>query len=62
VLNDLNGADTSAITAELAAAKTLFETYTPAQVTRQVRNQFTSLATTLDNYNNGLIGPGHCSE
>jgi hypothetical protein len=51
----------------IAAAETLFSTYTPAQVAAMrgnnpVRQQFISLAYTLDQYNNGYIGPGHCSE
>ena len=29
---------------------------------KDLRDQFISLAETLDAYNNGLIGPGHCSE
>lgn len=67
ILNGLNGADTSAITEELAAAQLLFETWTPDQVAAakgkagmDLRNQFTSLANVLDDYNNGDIGPGHC--
>ncbi|WP_010246530.1 hypothetical protein [Acetivibrio cellulolyticus] len=31
-------------------------------MSRAQRNQVNSWAATLDNYNNGLIGPGHCSE
>jgi len=69
VLNGLDGADTSVISAELAAAETLFETHTPAQVAelkgkngKELRAQFVELAGTLANYNEGLIGPGHCDE
>ena len=45
----------------------LFNTYTPAQVASMkpnnaVRQQFIALAVTLDDYNNGYTGPGHCSE
>jgi hypothetical protein len=45
----------------------LFGTYTPAQIAAlrgnsPIRAQFTSLAGILDGYNNGLTGPGHCSE
>jgi hypothetical protein len=61
-LNVLDGASASAVTAVLASTETLFNTYTPAQVTNANKAQFTSLAATLDSYNNGLIGPGHCSE
>ncbi len=66
-LNFLNGADPSAAQAAFSAATALLNTYTPAQVaamkaTNAVRKQFIALAATLDSYNNGLIGPGHCSE
>lgn len=45
----------------------LFETYTPDAVVAlgkksPVRAQFIELAGVLDDYNNGLTGPGHCSE
>lgn len=67
LLNQLNGADITAIQTELAASSVLFSTYTPLQIsklkgTSKLRMQFVSLSVTLDNYNNGLIGPGHCSE
>ena len=66
-LNFLNGADPSAAQAAFDQATALFQAYTPAQIGAlnggsPLRQQFLSLATTLDNYNNGLIGPGHCSE
>jgi len=36
---------------------------TPANtLTKAQRNQIITLAGTLDDYNNGLTGPGHCSE
>ena len=51
------------------AAKALFKTYTPAQVAamkgktgNELRAEFIRLAQILDDYNNGLIGPGHCDE
>ena len=64
-LNVLSGANSSAVTAALASATTLLNTHTPAQVaalskSSSVRAQFISLSSTLDQYNNGLIGPGHC--
>lgn len=69
VLNGLAGADQSTITTALAQAKTLFETYTPSAVANLkgpsgngVRQQFLDLANTLDQYNQGVIGPGHCTE
>ena len=46
-------------------ATTLFNTYTPAQVPglpKAIKKLFNEIALVLDNYNNGLIGPGHCSE
>jgi hypothetical protein len=49
----------------MSEAETLFKTYTPAQIgalrgNNALRQQFISLANLLDDYNNGLIGPGHC--
>lgn len=64
-LNQLNGADTSAVSDELAEAKAIFESYSPADldgVRGKLRVEITSLASTLDDYNNGLIGPGHCDQ
>lgn len=65
-LNVANGASTTtAVDTALATAKSLFETKTPAQAAAlkgSAKNTWTTLASTLDKYNNGLIGPGHCSE
>lgn len=67
-LNKLAGAaSTPEVDAALSSSKTLFETYTPDQIAAlkgndALRQQFIALADTLDKYNNGLIGPGHCSE
>lgn len=61
-LSILNGADGSAVAAQLAAAQTLLSTYTPSTLPNNKRNTALQLAYTLDQYNNGLIGPGHCSE
>jgi hypothetical protein len=66
-LNGLAGSNTTAITDALAQADNLFRAHTPASVaglkgTSAIRQQFLTLATQLDNYNNGVIGPGHCSE
>jgi len=46
-------------------AMSLFEIYTPAEIDMlsgddALRQNFLSLAGTLDDYNNGLTGPGHC--
>jgi hypothetical protein len=63
-LNGQNGASTAAVSAAMDSAVTLFETYTPTQVgtTRALRPSFIALAATLDAYNNGDTGPGHCDE
>jgi len=65
-LNVLNGAATTpAVDAAMAGALAYFSnpanTGSPAP-TNPTRAQLLGWATTLDNYNNGLIGPGHCSE
>lgn len=65
-LNTLWGASVPAnVAAALATANTLFSTYTPAQIgalkgSNSLRQQFIALAGTLDAYNNGITGPGHC--
>ena len=66
-LNQLNDASFTAASAAFAQATTLLTSYTPAAVgllpgRSPVRAQFLSLASTLDAYNNGVIGPGHCTE
>ncbi len=66
-LNILTGAFDDAVSSEMADAKVLLDTYTPAQVlglskNSAVKKSFTSLAETLDEYNNGEIGPGHCDD
>jgi hypothetical protein len=68
-LNFLNGADPAAAQAAFDEATVLFQTYTPAEVAaargkngKALRDQFIELAKILDEYNNGLTGPGHCSE
>jgi hypothetical protein len=67
-LNGLNGASMPAeVLAAWNEATTLFQTKTPAQIaaqkgSQQPRKRFLELAGLLDMYNNGLIGPGHCSE
>jgi hypothetical protein len=66
-LNQLNGADFTDAQDAFDDATALFETYTPEEIgalkgNNALRQQFLALATILDDYNNGLIGPGHCSE
>jgi hypothetical protein len=68
VINKLGGASsTAAVDAALAWAKTFFQTYTPAQIgalkgSDSLRAAAIAAASTLESYNTGAIGPGHCSE
>ncbi|MBE0661891.1 MAG: HYR domain-containing protein [Bacteroidales bacterium] len=64
-LNFLNGACHEDAQAAVAEATALFNMYTPAQIAslkgnNALRQQFLALASLLDDYNNGMIGPGHC--
>jgi hypothetical protein len=62
-LNGLNGSSLDAVSAEYAEATQLFALYGPGDVDKgKLRKRFIELAQILDDYNNGLIGPGHCSE
>lgn len=64
-LNIATGAGGEAIAAMRAAADPFLAAKNAADwlaLSRTDRNKVLSWATTLDNYNNGLIGPGHCSE
>jgi len=65
-LNQLNGASFDAVGAAFAEATTLLETHAPSSIALSkkgaVRTRWLELATILDDYNNGLIGPGHCTE
>jgi hypothetical protein len=65
-LNRLSGASTpSAVLDAFEAATDLFEATTPAQAVAlkgTARNEWVTLATVLDRYNNGIVGPGHCTE
>lgn len=67
-LNGLNGASMpTEVQQGWQEAMTLFQAWTPAQIAaqkggQQPRKRFLELAGLLDMYNNGLIGPGHCSE
>jgi len=63
-LNIANGADKSAIASTITAADTFLATHGIADwnsLNKVQKNQVLNWATILDNYNNGLIGPGHCS-
>jgi hypothetical protein len=68
-LNSLNGADLAAVKTGFDEARALLGQYTPAQVVLlkgkggiDLRARFAALATTLDQYNTGVIGPGACDE
>jgi hypothetical protein len=65
-LNLLNGASIPpAVQAAFDWATNFFNTYTPAQAAGlkgAAKNAVVNNATILDDYNNGLTGPGHCSE
>jgi hypothetical protein len=67
-LNMLNGASVPAsVQTAFNQATTLLNTYSPAQVaamksSNSVRQSFINLAGILGSYNEGLTGPGHCSE
>ena len=68
-LNVLNGADPSAASAAITTAEGLFAnlTNTPAFIgalkgNDPLRKQFVNTAGILGSYNEGKIGPGHCTE
>jgi hypothetical protein len=62
-LNFLNGASsTTEVNDAFNASTVLFNTYTPLNVPKNKKALFIGYAYTLDQYNNGYIGPGHCSE
>lgn len=63
-LNKLNGAaSTAAVDGALAEAEALFGAYGPNTAwSKAQKTTLTRLAGVLDGYNNGLSGPGHCSE
>lgn len=65
-LNILDGAaSTPAVDAAITAAETFFNSYSPNSalgLSKPARAALINFAKTLDDYNNGLTGPGHCSE
>jgi hypothetical protein len=64
-LNILNGASaTPAVTSAMAAAEALFAANQPTVVgkSKTLKDQFGALVGTLGSYNEGLTGPGHCSQ
>ncbi|MDT8400745.1 MAG: hypothetical protein RQ743_03540 [Bacteroidales bacterium] len=65
LLNVLNGADPSVVLVALVDAEALFAEYAPDDKNlkkKDVRREFIALAEWLDDYNNGITGPGHCTE
>ena len=63
-LNILNGASsTPEVDSAIAWAEDFFKAYTPSsKLSRSVRNAAIAKASLLEQYNEGYIGPGHCSE
>jgi len=66
-LNGINGASLASVQTAFDQATALLSANTPAQVAAlgkasALRQSFISLAGTLDAFNNGVTGPGHCSE
>ncbi|HSQ64847.1 MAG TPA: hypothetical protein VLM85_16600 [Polyangiaceae bacterium] len=63
-LNGLDGASFSAVQAAFPQTTSLLLATTPDQVAADstLTQQFIALASTLESYNSGKIGPGHCSE
>lgn len=62
-LNIASGAAGSSVSATIAAADAFLATNSAAawtSLTNQTKAQVNGWMTTLDNYNNGLVGPGHC--
>jgi len=64
LLNIRAGAGTTpAVVAALNYAQTFFQTYTPtSSLSKATRSDAIAAAGTLGSYNEGLIGPGHCSQ
>lgn len=67
-LNQFNGASIPGpVLSAFNTATGLLETYTPAQIgvlrgNNALRQQFVALGGILDAYNNGVTGPGHCTD
>lgn len=66
-LNFLAGANPEDAIDAFEKAKVLLQTYTPDYIDelegyddKKLKNYFVGLAGVLDEYNNGIIGPGHC--
>ena len=62
-LNILSGASsTPAVDAAITWAENFFNTYTPTSWPKGLKNTIVQNAGVLGSYNEGLTGPGHCSE
>src|SRR5205085_1590750 len=62
-LNIASGADNSAVASTITMADTYLQNNAlKSRPLGKAKTQGTTLAQTLDNYNSGLIGPGHCSD
>lgn len=66
-LNFLVGTDPGEVQEEFDDATDLFEMYTPEYIkslkgNNSIRQEFLTLSGILDDYNNGIIGPGKCQE
>jgi hypothetical protein len=68
LLNVANGASSpDEVDDAIALGQDLFNTYTPGEIAplrgnNALRTQFLSVNDTLDDYNKGDIGPGHCDD
>ncbi|HEX9107996.1 MAG TPA: hypothetical protein VF832_12225, partial [Longimicrobiales bacterium] len=61
-LNMAAGTDGSAVASVITAADVFLATHNQnTSLTSAEKTQVLSWMTTLDNYNSGLIGPGHCN-
>ncbi|MEW6050724.1 MAG: SdrD B-like domain-containing protein [Candidatus Zixiibacteriota bacterium] len=64
-LSIASGADGSAVASTIAAADAFlasFDWNAWGSLSHSLKNSVNTWQTALDNYNNGLIGPGHCDE
>jgi hypothetical protein len=65
LMNQHNGANVGAVSAEMSQAATILATYTPLQIkngSKVLKAQIVALAGALEAYNSGATGPGHCDE
>jgi hypothetical protein len=61
-LNQLAGADASVVAAALAEASGLLATRVPGSVAKSEAAQWRSLTSSLQDFNEGSIGPGACED